>query len=104
MFKREMRVFRVLLILVLAMALSAVYITNAQSNDLPQIVSTSDGQISAHLPASWLAMETSSDVYSSVLAFGDSAITLTAALDSVTTQQTTAIPGMNGVVGIIAPS
>ncbi len=104
MFKRDGRMVRVLLILVLALALSAVYATNAQSDQLTQVVATKDGQISAHIPAGWLEQDTSSDVYSSVLAFGDTPTSLKAAVDSVTQQQNTAIPGMSGVIAVVSPS
>src|SRR5664279_755248 len=101
LFRHNPRGFRVILVLLLALALSAVSIASAQSTAVPQVVSTSDGQLSVHLPAGWLSQEASPPIYSTTLAFGDSATALQGALDALTATQTKPIPGVNGVIAIL---
>src|SRR5664279_6361693 len=103
LFRHNPRGFRVILVLLLTLALSAVSIASAQSTALTQIAKTPDGQLSARLPQAWLTGNTTSSIYSTALVFGDTDAGLAAALSSVNASQTTVIPGMYGAIGIVAP-
>ncbi len=103
MSKRDPHGVRVLVAVILVLALSAVYSSSAQSTQLTQVVKTVNGQISVHLPAGWQERDTSSAVYPTVLAFGDTGNSLQAAVNSVTSSQTTPVLGSNGVIAIYAP-
>ena len=102
-FKRDSRALRIVLIGLLALALSAVSIASAQSTstDLTQVAKTSDGQLSVRLPAGWLGQEASVQIYSSTLVFGDTATSLQGVVDSLTAATTVAVPGISGVIAII---
>ena len=102
MLKRTPRRLAVALVLLLIL-MSTIFPASAQSTQLTQIGKTLDGQISVHLPASWMSRDTAATYFTAVLAVGDSATSLQAVINSLTTQATASPAGMNGVIGIFSP-
>ena len=102
MLQRTPRSLHVTLVLLLIFV-SAAFPASAQSNQLTQIGRTLDGQISIRLPANWMSRDTAATYFTSVLAVGDSANSLQAAINSLTTQTSATGTGMNGVIGIFSP-
>ncbi len=102
MLQRTPRSLYVALVLLLILV-SAAFPASAQSNQLTQIGRTLDGQISVHLPANWMSRDTAATYFTAVLAVGDSANSLQAVINSLTSQTSATGTGMNGVIGIFSP-
>jgi hypothetical protein len=100
---RDHRVFRFFLVLLLVLAISALSVASAQSTTLSQIAQTLDGQISIRLPQNWMARDTAATTLTAVIAFGDTAESLQAMIDSLRGVEPGAAARMNGVIGIIDP-
>lgn len=101
--KPHPRAFRTIFALFLALALSAVFTSSAQSTELAQIAKSLDGQISIRLPAGWQSRDAAAPIFSTVLAFGDSADALQNVIDSLTATTTMTAAHMNGIIGIVQP-
>ncbi len=103
MLKPRPRAFRTMLIFLLVLALGAVFTSNAQSTPLTQFAKTLDGQISMRLPDGWQFRDAANPYLASVLAIGDNATSLQAAINSLTSTEASNRAAMNGIVAIVNP-
>ena len=102
MSQRTPRSLSVALVLLLILV-SAVIPASAQSTQLTQVAQSLDGQISIRMPANWMARDAAQSNFTSLLAFGDTATSLQAVIDSLANPATTPTTGINGIVGIFTP-
>ena len=100
---RDHRAFRFFLTLLLVLIISTLTVVSAQSTSLTQTAQTLDGQISIHLPQNWMSRDAAAPGLTSAIAFGDTAESLQAMIDSLRGVEVATAVRMNGVVGIVDP-
>jgi hypothetical protein len=79
---------------------------SAQTTPLAQIARSLDGNISVRLPQGWMSQNTAASIFTSALAFGDTAASLQSIQNSLT-GATDTVPGaaalINGVIALVNP-
>ncbi|MBL8130545.1 MAG: hypothetical protein JNL42_01700 [Anaerolineae bacterium] len=96
--------FWIILVLLIALLL-LVRPVQSQTPALTQVARSLDGQISVRLPEGWMSRDAAGTIFTTTLAFGDSADAVQAAVDALAGRvPSSTAPRRSGVIGIVNPT